>query len=132
MKLRLATPEDKHLPYYSHSIVEAILTCPKWGCIRYRERKYFKANFRSMALEAGSTMHEVFAACRLWQLDRKQHLPEHANHHGERIFGPRWQACSYNRKPNDRDDLPSICFETLNSSEFFDDPSDTKRTTLIS
>lgn len=127
MKVRLATPDDNHLPYYSHSIVEAILTCPKWGLIRYKDRKYFKSGYRQMALEAGSTMHEVFAALRLWQLDSVQKLPEHAQFHGRRIFGDRWDYC-FMRKSNPKDEALSLCFEILNSSEFYDDPTDSKRT----
>jgi hypothetical protein len=128
MKFRLATADDKHLPYYSHSIMEAILTCPKWGLIRYAERKYFRANFRALALEAGSAMHEVFAALRLWQLYRIHNLPDHFNHHAIRIFGRnRVEACFW-PKPDPRDEALSFCFEILNSGEFYDDPNDNIRT----
>lgn len=138
MKFRLANREydslghridaDSKLPYYSFSIMESILTCPKWGLIRYKERKYFKSNFRALALEAGSAMHEVFAALRLWQMYRIQGLPDHFNHHAIRIFGkPRVEACFW-EKPNPRDEALSFCFEILNSGEFYDDPGDRIRT----
>ena len=138
MKFRLAERQyddngrridaDSKLPYYSYSIMEAILTCPKWGLIRYKDRKYFKANYRALALEAGSAMHEVFAALRLWQVLRLQNLPDHFNHHGIRIFGqPRLEAC-YWPKPDPRDEALSFCFEILNSGEFYDDPNDRIRT----
>lgn len=119
---------DSKLPYYSSSIMEEITTCPKWGLIRYKDRKYFRANFRSLALEAGSQMHEVFAALRLWQLHRVQGLTDHFNHHAVRIFGQaRVEACFW-PKPDMRDEALSFCFEILNSGDFFDDPSDNKRT----
>lgn len=128
MRFRLATAEDKHLPYYSFSIMEAILTCPKWGLIRYKDRKYFRSNYRALALEAGSAMHEVFGALRLWQLYRLQHLPDHFNHHGTRLYGKqRLEACFW-EKPDLRDEALSFCFEILNSGQYFDDPSDNIRT----
>lgn len=127
-RFRLATSSDQHLPYYSHSIMEAILTCPKWGLIRYVERKYFKSNYRALALEAGSAMHDVFSAVRLWQVLRKQHLPDHFEYHGRRLYGEeRFQAC-WTPKKNERDELLSFTFEILNSSEWYDDPSDRIRT----
>src|SRR6478736_27640 len=128
MRFRLATDKDKHLPYYSFSIMEAILTCPKWGLIRYKDRKYFASNYRALALEAGSTMHEVFAAMRLWQMYRVQGLADHFNYHGIRIFGqPRLEA-SFWPKSNPRDEVLAFCFEILNSSEWYDDPKDSIRT----
>jgi len=125
---RLSTADDQHLPYLSHSIMEAILTCPKWGLIRYRDRKYFKASYRALALEAGSAMHEVFAALRLWQILRLQKLPDHFKYHSERLFGvDRAEAC-FRAKKDHRDEAMSFCFEILNSGEFYDDPNDDIRT----
>lgn len=128
MKFRLATPADQHLPYYSYSIAEAITTCPKWGLIRYKHRKYFKSRYRAMALEAGSAMHDVFAAFRLWNLHRLQGLPDHAKFHGERLFGElRYETC-FRPRDDPRDELLAFCFEILNSGEFYDDPDDNVRT----
>jgi hypothetical protein len=128
MNFRLATATDKHLPYYSHSIMEAILTCPKWGLIRYKDRKYFKAQYRALALEAGSAMHEVFSALRLWQLLRLQNKPEHFRYHAARLYGQdRFEACFW-EKPDPRDEAMTFCFEILNSGEYYDDPSDKIRT----
>jgi hypothetical protein len=125
---RLATPDDAHLPYLSFSIMEAILTCPKWGLIRYRDRKYFKASYRALALEAGSAMHEVFAALRLWQVLRLQKLPRHFKYHAERIFGPERAESCFHPKKDPRDEALGFCFEILNSGEFYDDPRDDIRT----
>jgi hypothetical protein len=128
MKTRLATASDTHLPYYSHSIMEAILTCPKWGLIRYRDRKYYKSQYRALALEAGSAMHEVFSALRLWQLNTLQNHEAHFRFHGERLYGlDRFQA-AWRKKPNHRDEALSFCFEILNSGDYYDDPSDNVRT----
>jgi len=134
MKFRLATPNDSHLPYYSHSIAEAISTCPKWGLIRYKQRKYFKSNYRAMALDAGSAMHEVFAAFRLWQLYRIQGLEDHFKFHGRRLFNAdlnegegRFER-SFKPRTDPRDELLAFCFEILNSGSFYDDPSDSIRT----
>lgn len=120
--------EDAKLPYYSHSIMEAIQTCPKWGLIRYKQRKYYKSNFRALALEAGSAMHEVFAALRLWQLGRVQGHLDHMMFHGARLFGEtRFNACFW-PKSDPRDEALSLCFEILNSGEYYDDPGDGIRT----
>lgn len=128
MRVRLTTKEDLHLPYYSHSIVENIVTCPKFGIIRYKERKYFRTAFRQLALEAGSAMHDVFAALRLWQLLRLQNLPEHFEHHGIRLFGEeRFHDCFVER-PDRRDEALAFCFQILNSTEYYDDPTDRIRT----
>lgn len=125
---RMTTREDLHLPYYSHSIVEAIATCPKWGLIRYKQRKYFRSTFRAMALEAGSAMHDVFAALRLWQLLRLQNLPEHFAYHGKRLFGEDRFANTFFERADRQDEALAFCFEILNTTEYVDDPTDRIRT----
>src|SRR6266403_324622 len=128
MKFRLATVADSHLPYYSHSIAEAISTCPKWGLIRYKQRKYFKSSYRAMALDAGSAMHEVFAAFRLWQLYRLQGLYDHFQFHGVRLFGQLRMETCFEERPDQRDELLAFCFNILNSGSFYDSPDDNVRT----
>lgn len=128
MKFRLATEEDKHLPYYSFSIAEAITTCPKWGLIRYKERKTFRAGARAMALEAGSAMHDVFAAFRLWQLGRIQKLYDHFEYHGFRLFGELRMETCWSPRTDPRDECLAFCFAILNTGEFYDDPDDNIRT----
>jgi len=128
MKARLTTKDDLHLPYFSHSIIEAIATCPKWGLIRYKERKYFRNSSRAMALEAGSAMHDVFAALRLWQILRLQNLPEHFKHHGIRLFGEGRFETTWRERSDKRDEALAFCFEILNTSGYYDDPSDKTRT----
>ncbi len=128
MKFRLATPNDAHLPYYSHSIAEAISTCPKWGIIRYKKRRYFKSTYRALALEAGSAMHDVFAAFRLWQLGRLQGLHEHFEYHGFRLFGEERMTQCWEPRSDERDELLAFCFKVLNTGDFYDDPNDNVRT----
>lgn len=127
-QIRLTTREDLHLPVYSYSIVEAINTCPKWGIIRYKNRRYYKATARALALEAGSAMHEVFAALRLWQILRLQNLSEHFQFHGERLFGKERLDDCFQERVDPRDEAINFCFRILNSGEYYDDPTDRVRT----
>jgi hypothetical protein len=129
--IRWTTPPEKKLFAYSYSIVESILTCPVYGLVRYYHRKYWPTK-RAMALEAGSAMHEVFAAVRLWQLLRVQELPEHFDFHGKRLFNTKDRPTRFEEcwQPMDfwRDELLSFCYKILNTSEFYDDPDDKIRT----
>jgi len=83
-----------------------------------------------MALEAGSCMHEVFAAVRIWQLDHIQKLPKHAEAVASRIFSlGRWKAAVRAATArNTREQLMELSFEILHSSGFFDDERDKIRT----
>jgi hypothetical protein len=133
INIRYTTPADQHMFAYSHSIVEAILTCPVWGLIRYAKGLYYPIQNRQLPLEAGGAMHEVFAAVRLWQLLRLQNLPDHFKFHGERLFNDEdhptrfrdsWKVI--NTSP--RDELLSFCFKVLNTGDYYDDPNDKTRT----
>lgn len=146
VSLRLATKEDQHLDAYDNTKLQAINTCPTWGLIRYDQHKTYATNARAMALEAGSAMHEVFAAVRLWQL--WQHTlkdnplrDEFFEFHGKRLFRidgeseeeqlSRW----YNLKDlatsefeDERTRCLNFCLAALSTSGFYDDPSDRRRT----
>lgn len=127
--IRWTRPDEKNQVTYSHSIVEAILTCPVWGIIRYVKGLYYPITNRQLALEAGGAMHEVFAAVRCWQLLRIQNLPEHFEYNARRLFGDdRFASIWTEITDNPRDELINFCFQVLNSGEFYDDPSDTART----
>ena len=84
-----------------------------------------------MALECGTALHEVFAAVRLWQLDRVQGLPKHTKYNGARIFGElRWNMC-WNHcvtHTDERDQLLELCFAILKSGNWKDDEKDQVRT----
>jgi len=84
-----------------------------------------------MALECGEKMHEVFAAVRLWQLDKVQGLGAHADYAAKRIFGARrWDQCWKHcvSHTDDRDQLIELCFAVLKSSGWKDDERDQTRT----
>ena len=129
--IRLATAEDfaKGMKVYSHSISTAIQTCPKWGIIRYVKGLYFKSEYRAMALEAGSLVHEVFAAIRIWQLARKQGLEQHAVYTGERLFPDgRFAECWVDIEGDPKNELEQFVFGVIATSNFYDDPRDKFRT----
>lgn len=86
-----------------------------------------------MALEAGTVMHEVFAAVRIWQLEWVQELPKHALAVASRIFDKaRWKAClkecTADPMEDQREHLMELAFAILHSSEFEDNPLDSVRT----
>lgn len=96
-----------------------------------------------MALEAGSVMHEMFGAVRVWQLEFIQKLPEHAREVGKRLFGAqRWDKCykycvSHTgyvspgvtmSHTDERESLMELCFAVLASSGWKDSPTDHERT----
>jgi hypothetical protein len=103
--------------------------CPTWGVV-HAQREY-DTNARAMALEAGSTMHQVYAGMRIWQLEYIQKLPNHAREVAHRIFGQeRWnkiQAEMDNSLPK-REHIQQLAFAILHSSEWYDDPNDQIRT----
>lgn len=85
-----------------------------------------------MALEAGSLMHEVFAAVRLWQLQYVQDLPEHALVNANRIFGQKkWRAIlkeAGKAGDDEREHLLELCYAVLHSFGWVDNPDDKVRT----
>lgn len=84
-----------------------------------------------MALEAGEAMHQVFAAIRIWQLDKRQRLSKHALATATRIFGlSRWRDALKEVDPtlDDREQLQQLAFAILHGSGFYDDPGDNVRT----
>lgn len=94
----------------------------------------YKTGARALALEAGETMHGVFAAVRLWQLWKRQGLRDHAEAVGQRIFGgDRWTTILDGLRMGDshsdpREQLQQMAFNVLHTSEWSDDPRDTTRT----
>lgn len=138
VSFRLATPEDVHLPAFDNTKLTAINTCVTWGIVRYVHHKTFRTGGRAMALDAGSAMHEVFAAVRLVQLYKEvaaRDVPlayEFFVYHGKRLFGdnrftefmlPKW-----NSEEDERSRILDFCLEALYTSGFYDDPSDRRRT----
>lgn len=136
VKLWNARPDEKFDIWLDHTRLTAIHTCPRWGLVRYIHNRTLGETTRELPLEAGEAMHQAFAAHRLWLLWQtvpatvtKQNEYEHGqmvHEAAERIFGrDRWLSlCLY---LNDED--PSrLCLEVLNTSGYYDDPRDNKRT----
>lgn len=122
---------DKSLETWSYSRLNDINTCEVWGVVRGAYRKSYPAHGRSMALEAGSAMHEAFAAIRLYSL-LENNLHDHFVFHTRRVFGEEKAASliAKVRKP-DRDrflGIYSFAIEALELSGFYDDPYDKRRT----
>ena len=139
VSLRLATEDDKHLDTYDNTKLTAVNTCPTWGVLRYQMHKTFAGSGRAMALEAGSAMHEVFAAVRLWQLWHYD-LPNLGkvlgrypliDFHGIRLFGKdRYEdmLAQLNPEEDERSNCMLFCLQALFNSGFYDDPQDRRRT----
>lgn len=134
VKVSLTTPEDaKTLKAFDYTKLTAVNTCPTWGILRYGlHRTAASPGGRSMALEAGSAAHEVFAAVRLFQLREHMGLVKHADHHGVRLFGETRYEKMVEHLSNDglssKSKCYAFCLEALYTSGFYDDPSDKKRT----
>lgn len=125
---------NNDLPYVTSSMVEAIATCPRWGIIHNVQHKRFVTGYRQMALEAGSLMHDVFAAFNLFHVMVEQTLPGHAEFHGNRLFPEgRYNAINFKEAERRWQDRPNKGFEYLvysviGSSDYYDDPNDRNRT----
>lgn len=145
VSVRLATEADSHLDTYDNTKLTAANTCPTWGITTYQMHKAISEGGRAMALEAGSAMHEMFAAVRLWQLwkhDLKEHdlpfypdddkgIPMLVYHHGLRLFGrDRFEGMleEIREGEDERTNCINFCLQSLYSSGFYDDPFDKRRT----
>jgi hypothetical protein len=133
---RLTTEDDMHLIAYDNTKLVAINTCPTWGILRYGMHKSMSppasaGGPRAMALECGSAAHEVFAAVRLWQLRSYQEKRTLADFHGPRLFGnTRYDAMlsSVDEREDARTQSLAFCLSALETSGFYDDPRDKRRT----
>lgn len=117
---------------YSNSRLENVNVCPTFGVVNAQKR--YSGYARSMALECGETMHQVFAAVRTWQLAELQGMPKHATATGYRIFGEaRWRrmikSCDSHTKDRRSEEWAQhLAFEVLHTSGYEDDPMDQTRT----
>ena len=123
---------DTSLPAWSHSMLNAIATCPTAGLMTYVANKVMSNPARAMALEAGAASHETYAAARLWQIGKHQGLGEHAAYHGDRLFGTdRHESmvlAAAEAGDDQRNAMLRFCLEAFYTSGFYDDPSDKRRT----
>jgi len=132
VEVSLTTEEDKlTLEAYDNTKLVAVNTCPTWGIVRYHHHKTLSGGGRSMALEAGSVSHEVYAAVRLWQMRNTQGRPDLADVHGTRLFGDTRHSkmlSSITKGSDERQQSLSYCLAALETSDFYDDPGDRRRT----
>jgi len=123
---------DTSLPAYSHSILNAIATCPTYGLVTYVSNRVFRNASRALALEAGSAAHDAYAAARLWQIGRVQGLDAHMGYHSVRLFGEDRYLSMLNAALEAGDDkrnaMLRFCLEAFYTSGFYDDPMDKRRT----
>lgn len=129
----MATPEEmvsNSLRKFDYTKLTAINTCPTWGILRYSMHKAMPGGGRAMALEAGKTLHECFAALRLAQLGFVQNMPEHMDYQGLKQFGEdRWNYIRAAVNPADASiTMRNMALETLNTANYVDDPFDKRRT----
>lgn len=136
---RMATPADAHLPTYDHTKLAAVNTCPTWGILRYDMHKRMPSQGRAMALEAGSAMHECFSFIRvvslLQQLRERGKSTEHIAHvwahQGQRLFGLDRMVFIQEQMKGASDVVDEAMrgsIAVLNTSGFYDDPRDKRRT----
>ena len=135
IETRMATDDDKNIPAYDHTKLSNINTCPTWGILRYSHHKRMPGASRAMPLEAGAAAHEGFAATRWYQFYTKQAstklLKSIADQEGVRIFGEKRfeiMVGSLDNSQSDRTNIINFVLEALYSYDFYDDPSDNKRT----
>lgn len=139
--IRLTTGEEKadsSIPAFDYTKLTALNMCPRWGLIRYDQHKRMPGTAtRQMSLEAGSAAHQAYAAIRWFELCEA--LPTHypdlevpiVIEYGRKLFGEErigeiiklWSS-----KEDVRRRVNAIALYTLNTSGFYDDPNDRRRT----
>jgi hypothetical protein len=136
-EFRLATEQDADLETYDFTKLSAINTCPTYGILRYQMHRKMSVEGRNMALEAGSAMHEAFSFVRLVSLcDQFSTRDEYFqsalwNYHGTRLFGHE-RLGHIDTVIQEAGDLIDVakrgCIAVLDTSGFYDDPRDRRRT----
>lgn len=131
--IRKAREDDQHLPIIDNTRLTAVNTCPRWAGIRYGHNKIMgAATGRALALEVGTACHHSFAAIRLLQLAQGAYY-DHAAYHAKRLF-PKLDAhmelmsMLVDNTVSTHDKLREVALFGLEYSEYYDDPSDKKRT----
>jgi len=131
----MATDDDKDLPAYDHTKLSAVNTCPTWGILRYKMHKTMPNSSRAMALEAGSASHEGFAAVRHYQYRAFQAKTkvqqDNVDYHGNILFkGNRYSRMVdvLSDTATHRTNTINYAIEAVESSGFYDDLSDGRRT----
>lgn len=151
--VRLPRPNEdlSQIETFDYTKLSAVNVCPTWGIVRYGHHKTMNALGRSMALEAGSACHDVFAAVRLYDLLTygpkvytdlgETRIRELVYKRGHELFGERHEGLPLDlSRSNDmfdyfndgnEDERTRVlrgCLYILETSGFYDDPSDKRRT----
>lgn len=133
ISFRKARAEDAHLPLLDNTRLTAVNTCPRWAGIRYGHNKIMGAgSSRALALEVGTACHHSFAAIRLLQLAQGAYL-DHMEYNAKRLF-PREEANAElvsiikSHQLSTDEKLRAAALFGLEYSNYYDDPSDKKRT----
>jgi hypothetical protein len=139
LTLRNIEPGDEQLEAFDYTKLTAINTCPTWGITRYQMHLRMPQQGRSLALEAGHALHEVFAFVRLATLLGQ--LQEHGKDqdyidkvyawHGLRLFSDE-RLRHISEQISTATDAPDVCkrgaIAILDTSGYYDDPRDKRRT----
>lgn len=141
MQARITVTEDEGkeaIPAFDYTKLTAINTCPRWGLIRYDQHKRMPGNGRNTALEMGSAAHECFSAVRYFELLEygagvygDSFSPESLHEKGVKLFGADrlGEIVRLHSAAEDvRRRVNSIALYVANTSGFYDDPSDRRRT----
>lgn len=139
--LSITTEEDKNnplIPAFDYTKLTALNTCPRWGLIRYDQHKRMPGDGRSLALEMGSAAHDGFAAIRLFELHEygravygRKLTQKRIDETGIRLFGEVRYAKIRDLMSSSEDArrrVIAVAFHAVNTSGFYDDPSDKRRT----
>lgn len=141
--LTLRKPYDgediSQLDAFDFTKLSAVNTCPRWGIIRYGHHKTTSAGGRAMALEAGEACHQVFAAIRVFDL--MTHGPKvygtddvkaAASNRAYEMFGAERTSVMLEYFLDSREDERTRvirgALHILETSGFYDDPGDKRRT----
>ena len=131
IEMSIASKEEiDTLDKMDYTKMSAINMCPTWGILRYGLHKAMPGGGRSMALEAGTALHDCFAVIRLMQLSFYQGMETHTLYHGQRLFGKdRWSTIVEGVRGPDREAaIKNAALECLATAGYVDDPSDRRRT----
>jgi hypothetical protein len=122
-----ARPADSNMPIFDNTRLTAVNTCPRWAGVRYGHNKVMHAGSgRALALEAGSALHLAFSAIRLLHLKRQGNRHQ-MYFHAKRLF-PRDDGFAELIKLIIEDDPVAVALFALEYSQYYDDPSDKRRT----
>lgn len=142
VSVRLTTDAEKNdpsIPAFDYTKLTALNVCPRWGLVRYDLHKKMPFTGRQMALEMGGAAHQAFAAIRYFELLENVRANEGPRSdkwlqvvtQGRKQFGDdRWEGFKdiYKSNEDDRRKVIAIAHHMVNTSGFYDDPYDKRRT----